>query len=57
MYFHSDFTEKAGELLVIYFIWSSHGECLRHSFILSIMRVGVRIGPNACVTRELRETW
>ena len=57
MYFHSDFTEKAGELLVIYFIWSSHGKCLRHSFILSIMRVGVRIGPNACVTRELRETW
>ena len=26
-------------------------------FVLSIMRVSERIGPNACVTRELHGTW
>ena len=48
---------KAEELLEIYFIWVSLAECARHSLVLSIMQVNVRIGPNTCITRELRKTW
>ena len=42
--------QKAEELLKIYFIWSSHVECVKHSFVLSIMCVSVRIGSNVRVT-------
>ena len=42
--------QKVEELLEIYFIWFSYVECVRHSFVLSIMRMSVRLGPNGCHT-------
>ena len=49
--------QKAEELLEMYFIWYSHDECMRHLFVLSTMCVSMRLGPNACVTCKLCETW
>ena len=42
--------QKAEELLEIYFILVSLAECVRHSLVLSIMQVNMRIGPNTCIT-------